>query len=149
MSGINKVIIVGNLGAQPDCKTTTQGTTVANLSVATTEKWFDKNEQINKEKTEWHRVCVFGKPADYIADYAKKGSKVYVEGKLQTRKWQDKTGKDQYTTEVVVSGYKAQIQLLDKKEQDDNQAENRFSYDSTKMQKTAVTTAEEEDDIPF
>ena len=147
MSGINKVIIVGNLGALPDCKLTNAGNTVANLSVATSDRWFDKNEQIWKEKTEWHRVCVFGKPADYLSEYASKGSKVYVEGKLQTRKWQDSTGKDQYTTEVVVSGYKAQVQLLDKKEQADH-SEQKFPYEVTEQHK-ANAIEEDDQDIPF
>ena len=99
--GVNKVILVGNLGQKPDMKYTQSNTAVANLSLATSESWKDKDSGDLKTKTEWHRVVYFGKLAEIAQQYLDKGSKVYVEGKLQTRKWQDQAGNDRYTTEVL------------------------------------------------
>ena len=99
--GVNKVILVGNLGQKPDMKFTQSNTAVANLSLATSESWKDKDSGDLKTKTEWHRVVYFGKLAEIAEQYLDKGSKVYVEGKLQTRKWQDQAGNDRYTTEVL------------------------------------------------
>ena len=99
--GVNKVILVGNLGQKPDMKYTQNNTAVANLSLATSESWKDKDSGDLKTKTEWHRVVYFGKLAEIAEQYLDKGSKVYVEGKLQTRKWQDQAGNDRYTTEVL------------------------------------------------
>ena len=99
--GVNKVILVGNLGQKPDMKYTQSNTAVANLSLATSESWKDKDSGDLKTKTEWHRVVYFGKLAEIVEQYLDKGSKVYVEGKLQTRKWQDQAGNDRYTTEVL------------------------------------------------
>ena len=113
MSGINKVIIIGNLGAKPELKYSSSNVAITNLSVATSESWTDKNTGQKQEKTEWHRVSVFGKLAEVITKYCDKGSKVYIEGKLQTRKYQDKSGADRYTTEIVVSGFNGVIQMLD------------------------------------
>ena len=113
MAGINKVILVGNLGQKPEVKYASNGNAIANITIATSESWTDKNTGQKQEKTEWHRVGVFGKPAEVIAKYCDKGSKVYVEGKLQTRKYQDKSGADRYTTEIVVSGFNGVIQMLD------------------------------------
>ena len=103
MRGINKSIIVGTLGKDPDVKYTASGAAVANLSVATNESWKDKNTGENVEKTEWHRIVIFGKLAEIAAQYLKKGMQAYFEGKLQTRKWQDQSGQDRYTTEVIAS----------------------------------------------
>ena len=113
MAGINKVILIGNLGAKPELKYSSSNVAITNLSVATSESWKDKNTGQKQEKTEWHRVSVFGKLAEVISNYCDKGSKVYVEGKLQTRKYQDKSGADRYTTEIVVSGFNGVIQMLD------------------------------------
>ena len=113
MSGINKIILIGNLGAKPELKYSSSNVAITNLSVATSESWTDKSTGQKQEKTEWHRVSVFGKPAEVITKYCDKGSKVYVEGKLQTRKYQDKSGADRYTTEIVVSGFNGVIQMLD------------------------------------
>ena len=99
--GVNKVILVGNLGQKPDMKYTQSNTAVANLSLATSESWKDKDSGDLKTKTEWHRVVYFGKLAEIAEQYLDKGSKVYVEGKLQTRKWQDQAGNDRFTTEVL------------------------------------------------
>ncbi len=98
--GINKVILVGNLGADPDTRYMPSGGAVTNLSVATSESWKDKQTGEPKERTEWHKVAMFGKLAEIAAEYLRKGSQVYIEGSLQTRKWQDKDGNDRYTTEI-------------------------------------------------
>ena len=102
MASINKVIIVGNLGRDPETRYMPDGGAITNISVATTDKWKDKNGEM-QEKTEWHRVAFFGKLAEIAGEYLKKGSQVYVEGRLQTRKWQDKDGADKYTTEIVAN----------------------------------------------
>ncbi|HST00700.1 MAG TPA: single-stranded DNA-binding protein [Usitatibacter sp.] len=107
MASVNKVIIVGNLGRDPETRYMPDGGAITNISVATTDKWKDKNGEM-QEKTEWHRVAFFGKLAEIAGEYLKKGSQVYVEGRLQTRKWQDKDGQDKYTTEIVAN----QMQML-------------------------------------
>ena len=112
MAGINKVILVGNLGQDVKLKYTSDGAAVTTLSLATSDSWSDKKTGKKIEKTEWHRVCLFGKLAEIAGRYLHKGSKVYVEGKLQTRKWQDQSGDDRYTTEVVVSGFNGTLQML-------------------------------------
>lgn len=118
MSSINKAIIVGRLGTDPEIRTTENGTKVATLSVATSEKWTDKNSGEKKEKTEWHRVTIWGtRDGDGLAGIAekflKKGHNVYLSGKLQTRKWQDQQGVDRYTTEIVLNGFGAELVLLE------------------------------------
>ena len=111
---INKVILIGNLGADPEIKRTQDGRPIANLSVATSESWRDKNTGERKEKTEWHRVVIFNEGLCKIAEnYLKKGSKVYLEGQLQTRKWQDQSGQDKYSTEVVLQGFNGNLTMLD------------------------------------
>ena len=99
--GVNKVIIVGNLGADPDTRYMPSGSAVTNLSVATNESWKDKQTGEQKDRTEWHRVAMFGRLAEIAAEYLRKGSQVYIEGKLRTRKWQDQQGNDRYTTEII------------------------------------------------
>ena len=113
MAGINKVILIGNLGAKPELRQATNGNAIASFTIATSESWTDKTTGQKQEKTEWHRVSLFGKLAEIAGQYLDKGSKVYVEGKLQTRKWQNKEGQDQYTTEVVLSGFNGVLQMLD------------------------------------
>lgn len=103
MSGVNKVIILGNLGQDPEIRYMPDGKAVANLSVATSEEWMDKQTGEKKEKTEWHRIIIFGKLAEIAGEYLKKGSKAYFEGRLQTRKWQDQSGQDKYTTEIIAN----------------------------------------------
>lgn len=103
MRGINKVILVGNLGQDPETKYLPSGSAVTNLRIATNESWKDKDTGEKKEKTEWHSVSMFGKLAEIAGQYLRKGSQVYIEGKLQTRKWQDKNGNDRYTTEIVAN----------------------------------------------
>ena len=112
--GINKVILIGNLGQDPDVRYTPNGNAVVNLSMATDESYKDKNTQQVVPKTEWHRIVIFGKLAEIAGQYLRKGSKVYIEGKLQTRKWQNKEGQDVYTTEVVLD-INGQMQMLDGK----------------------------------
>ncbi|MFW5454019.1 single-stranded DNA-binding protein [Thioalkalivibrio sulfidiphilus] len=101
--GVNKVILVGNLGNDPEVKYMPSGNAVANVSLATTESWKDKNSGERQEKTEWHRVTFYGKLAEIAGEYLKKGSQIYVEGRLQTRKWQGQDGQDRYTTEIIAS----------------------------------------------
>ncbi len=102
MASVNKVIIVGNLGRDPETRYSADGGAITNVSVATTDKWKDKNGEM-QEKTEWHRVAFFGKLAEIAGEYLKKGSQVYVEGSIRTRKWQDKEGHDRYTTEIIAN----------------------------------------------
>jgi len=99
--GINKVILIGNLGADPETRAMPSGTTVANLRIATSESWRDKQSGEQQERTEWHRVALFGRLAEIAAEYLRKGSQVYIEGSLRTRKWQDKQGNERYSTEII------------------------------------------------
>lgn len=111
---VNKVILIGNLGADPEIRHTQDGRPIANLSIATSDSWRDKSTGERKEKTEWHRVVIFSEGlAKIVEQYLKKGSKVYIEGQLQTRKWQDQSGNDKYTTEVVISGFNGTLTMLD------------------------------------
>src|SRR5271156_4033576 len=114
MAGVNKVILVGNLGKDPESRRMTSGELMVNLSVATSESWRDKASGERKEKTEWHRVVIFNKNlADVAEKYLRKGSKVYVEGQLQTRKWTDKDGAEKYSTEVVLQNFRGELTMLD------------------------------------
>ena len=115
---VNKVILVGNLGRDPEVRTMQSGEKVANLSLATSETWNDRQSGERRERTEWHRVVIFGRVADVAEQYLRKGSKVYVEGSLQTRKWQDQSGQDRYSTEVVLSGPRGQMTMLDSRADD-------------------------------
>ena len=158
MAGINKVILVGNLGAKPEIKYASNGNAISNLSIATSESWTDKNTGQKQERTEWHRVSLFGKVAEIAGQYLDKGSKVYVEGKLQTRKWQDQSGQDRYTTEVVISGFNGTLQMLDRRDDSNMSTPNQSSsapmeapaqnlQEAPKI--TPITQDEFEDDIPF
>ena len=117
MAGVNKVIIVGNLGNDPEVRYAANGSAIANISIATSESWKDKNTGDMQEKTEWHRVVMFNRLGEIAGEYLRKGSKVYIEGKLQTRKWQDNSGQDRYTTEIVAGT----MQMLDSRGGDMNQ----------------------------
>ena len=111
---INKVILIGNLGADPEVRRTQDGRPIVNLRLATSDSWRDKATGERKERTEWHRVVIFSEPLCKVAEqYLKKGSKIYVEGQLQTRKWQDQQGQDRYSTEVVLQGFNSQLTMLD------------------------------------
>ena len=141
-NGVNKVILIGNLGQKPEMRYTATNSAVANLSIATTESWKDKESGEMRDKTEWHKVVFFGKPAETIERYLDKGSKIYVEGKLQTRKWQDKDGNDRCTTEIVGN----QFNFLD----------SRPSQNDSSMDQSGASTLPDdsssgisEEDIPF
>ncbi|WP_394151546.1 single-stranded DNA-binding protein [Vibrio maritimus] len=110
--GVNKVILVGNVGRAPDIKTFSNGERVASLALATSESWRDKSTGEPRQKSEWHRISVFGNNTHFVENYVRKGAQLYIEGQLQTRKWQDKSGQDRYTTEVVVRWPNGSLQLL-------------------------------------
>ena len=116
--GVNKVILVGTLGADPDTRYTPSNAAVTNLSIATNESWKDKQSGEQKEKTEWHRVVMFNRLAEIATEYLRKGSQVYIEGKIQTRKWEDKEGKDRWTTEIVAN----EMQMLGSRSSGGNSA---------------------------
>ena len=140
--GINKVIVVGNLGADPDSRTMPSGNAVTNISVATSESWNDKETGEKQEKTEWHRVVFFGRLAEIASDYLKKGSQVYVEGKLQTRKWEDKEGNERWTTEIVAN----QMQMLGERMSSGSSQSNNMDQSTSK---DTFNNEEFDDDIPF
>ena len=137
-NGLNKVLIIGNLGADPEIKYTQAGSPVANLSVATSERWKDKNTGEQKEQVEWHRVVIFGRLAEIAEQYLKKGSKIFVEGKLQTRDWEDSEGKKRYTTEVIAR----EMTMLDSK--GDSMESSSSASSSSKPDNNKF-----EEDIPF
>ena len=141
--GINKVIVVGNLGADPDSRTMPSGNAVTNISVATSESWNDKETGERQEKTEWHRVVFFGRLAEIASEYLKKGSQVYIEGKLQTRKWEDKEGNERWTTEIVSN----QMQMLGEKMS--QSASNQGNVTKQNNSSNEFVDEEFDDDIPF
>lgn len=128
--GINKVIVVGNLGQDPEVRFMPNGGAVANFTVATSEAWKDKQSGEQKEKTEWHRIVIYQRLAEIAGEYLKKGSKVYLEGKLQTRKWQNQQGADQYTTEIIVND----MQMLDSRSQGGSQQQGQGGFNQTPAQ---------------
>ena len=141
MNGLNKVTLIGNLGADPEVKYGTNSNAIANLSIATNESWIDKNTNERVEKTEWHRVSIFGKLAEIAEKSLTKGSKVYIEGKLQTRKWQDKSGQDRYTTEVILSDFNSTLLMLDGQSSQSSQNDSKDTSSSNNP-----SEAKEEDD---
>ena len=146
--GINKVILIGNLGADPDVRYTAGGAAVSNVNLATTESWRDKESGEQQEKTEWHRVVFFGRLAEIVAEYLKKGSQVYVEGRLQTRKWQDKEGNDRYTTEIVAN----EMQMLGGRSGGGDYSNSSRSQPKAAQKTDSAPQAEGDfvdDDIPF
>ena len=151
MAGINKVILVGNLGAKPEVKYASNGNAISNLSVATSESWTDKSTGQKQERTEWHRVSLFGKLAEIAGQYLDKGSKVYVEGKLQTRKYTDKEGVERWTTDIVVSGFNGTLQMLDRRDDSSSSAPSEDTNEKVQTEPsiTPVSKDEFEDDIPF
>ena len=154
---VNKVILVGNLGADPEIRRTQDGRPIANLRVATSESWRDKATGERREKTEWHRVVIFNEGLCKIVEqYLKKGSKVYLEGALQTRKWQDKDGNDRYSTEVVLQGFNSQLTMLDGRGGGGAGADSGDDFGSsgpTRERKPALAgagkSADMDDEIPF
>jgi single-strand DNA-binding protein len=157
---VNKVILVGNLGKDPEIRRTQDGRPIANLSVATSESWRDKATGERKEKTEWHRVVIFNEGLCKIAEqYLKKGAKVYLEGALQTRKWTDKDGNEKYSTEVVLQGFNSQLTMLDGRSGGGERSESSGGSDfgspgPTASRKPAMAGAgggrgDMDDEIPF
>ena len=145
--GINRVMLVGNLGQDPDVKHTANGNAVVNITVATSESWNDKQTGEKVEKTEWHRVVAFQKLAEIMGEYLRKGSQVYIEGKLQTRKWQDQNGQDRYTTEVVADNM---LMLGGRGETDTHQQSSGFRKDAQPRHEHAQSGDDfMDDDIPF
>ncbi len=148
--GVNKVILIGNLGKDPEMRYTPSGLAIANVTLATSESWKDKQTGENVERTEWHRVVFYQRLAEIVGEYLRKGSKVYVEGRLQTRKWQDKTtNQDRYTTEIIADN----MQMLDSK---GSSASESPTYEKQNSQSTAsaapemaAATERFDDDIPF
>ena len=145
--GVNKAIILGSLGQDPDIRYTAGGAAVANISIATNEQWKDKESGEMQERTEWHRVVFFGRLAEIVGEYLRKGSQVYVEGRIQTRKWQDKEGKDRYTTEIVAN----EMQMLGSKS-----GGTTASFDQSQQPQQSAPAApvkgsndDFDDDIPF
>jgi single-strand DNA-binding protein len=158
---LNKVTLIGNLGADPELKTLSNGSKVCNLRVATSETWRDKNSGERKEKTEWHRVVIWSEGLAKVAEqYLSKGSKVYLEGKIETRKWTDQSGAEKYSTEIVLNGFNAKLIMLDgrngggggsRSDDDDDWGEGgRGSGGAPRRMSTARRRADDmDDDIPF
>lgn len=144
--GVNKVIIIGNLGKDPEVRYTPNGVAVANITVATSESWKDKQSGENQERTEWHRVVMFARLGEIAGEYLRKGSKVYLEGRLQTRKWQDKSGQDRYTTEIIAES----MQMLDSKGGAAGQADSAPAMEKAGADaQMSEPTDSFDDDIPF
>lgn len=145
--GINKVILIGNLGADPEVRYMSNGNAVANLSLATSEMWKDKQTGENQERTEWHRVVLYNQLGKIAGDYLKKGSKVYIEGSLRTRKWQDKNGQDRYTTEIIAQ----EMQMLDSKGGGNFQNASPYDHEHSSHSTPVTESAADplDDDIPF
>lgn len=152
--GINKVILIGYLGQDPEIRYMTNGNAIATISIATTESWKDKQTNEFKEKTEWHRVILFGKLAEITSNYLHKGSQVYIEGTLRTRKWQNQTGEDRYTTEIIV-GIKGLLQILNNRRSENNISDPNTSQIIDNLQTNEKLNDKtkpinfDEDDIPF
>ena len=149
MAGINKVILVGTLGADPDTRYTPSNAAVTNLSLATNESWKDKQSGEQKEKTEWHRIVMFNRLAEIASEYLRKGSQIYIEGKIQTRKWEDKEGKDRWTTEIVAN----EMQMLGGRSSGGNSggaSGSEFASSGSSASAPSSDASDDfDDDIPF
>ncbi|MBM3618079.1 MAG: single-stranded DNA-binding protein [Alphaproteobacteria bacterium] len=157
---VNKVILVGNLGADPEIRSTQDGKEIANLRIATSESWNDRNSGERREKTEWHRVVIFNDGlVKVVKNYVKKGAKLYIEGALQTRKWTNKEGQDQYSTEIVLQGFNSTLQMLDGKGGSSSASEGGYddgasfgggsSYNKPAAAKVPAGGGMIDDEIPF
>ena len=153
---VNKVILLGNLGRDPEIRSMQSGSKMATFSMATSKRWKDKNTQEQRDKTSWHNIVVFGDGlVDIVEKYVKKGSKIYVEGELQTRKWQDQDGNDRYSTEVVLQGYSSNLTLLDSRNSNNSIADQAINTDQTasNFENPVISknsdSSESDDDIPF
>ena len=152
MSSVNKAIIVGNLGRDPEMRATQSGDRICHLSVATSESWRDKNSGERRERTEWHRVVIFNPNLVKVAEaYLRKGSKVYLEGAIQTRKWTDQQGQDRYSTEIVLQNYRGELVMLDSKEggKPDDDFRGNEGGSGTGVRAGGQGPADINDDIPF
>ena len=153
---VNKVILVGNLGKDPEVRTFPNGGKVCNFPVVTSETWRDRNSGEKQERTQWHNIAIFSEPLVNIAErFLKKGSKIFVEGQLETRKWQDNTGADRYSTEVVLRPYKGELTLLDNKPETDNTQRDSVSESTTPVRPQNLENSPSfevddfDDEIPF
>ena len=156
VGSVNKVILLGNLGRDPEIRSMQSGKKMAAFSIATSKRWKDKNTQEQKESTSWHNIVVFNEGlVDVIEKYVKKGSKIYVEGELQTRKWQDKDGNDRYTTEVILQGYNCNLTLLDSRNSNSQVSDNSQEMDQSKpiednsFRNQSGDSDDLDEDIPF
>ena len=156
VGSVNKAILLGNLGRDPEIRSMQSGAKMASFSIATSKRWKDRNTQEQKEKTSWHNIVVFGDGlVDIVEKYVKKGSKIYIEGELQTRKWQDKDGNDRYTTEVILQGYNCNLTLLDNRNNSqlssDNNDQNNQSkqIDDNSFGSSDSDSDDLDEDIPF
>ena len=153
---VNKVILLGNLGRDPEIRSMQSGSKMATFSIATSKRWKDKNTQEQRDKTSWHNIVVFGDGlVDIVEKYVKKGSKIYVEGELQTRKWQDQDGNDRYTTEVILQGYNSNLTLLDSRnannivEDQSINTDQSASNSENQISSKNSDSSDSDDDIPF
>ena len=156
VGSVNKVILLGRLGKDPDIRSMQNGKKIANFSIATSKRWTDRDTQEKKEKTSWHNVVIFNEGlVGIVEQYVKKGSQIYVEGELQTRKWQDQEGKDRYTTEVILQGYNCNLTLLDSRNQSNNSIENQSdikedaSISDDSFDSNSSDSSNLDEDIPF
>ena len=158
VGSVNKVILLGNLGRDPEIRSMQSGNKMASFSMATSKRWKDKATQEQREKTSWHNIVIFGEGlVDIVEKYVKKGSKIYVEGELQTRKWQDQDGNDKYTTEVIIQGYNCNLTLLDSKgsasnssiPSDDSDSNSQISTSNNTVDPINPSKDDPDDDIPF
>ena len=159
VGSVNKVILLGNLGRDPEIRSMQSGSKMASFSIATSKRWKDKATSEQKEKTSWHNIVVFGDGlVDIVEKYVKKGSKIYVEGEIQTRKWQDQEGKDRYTTEVILQGYNSNLTLLDSRNSSNIPQESSISNDQQPISDNSdanqsktpnLQESTEDEDIPF
>lgn len=152
--GINKVILIGNLGNDPEVRYTSNNNAIATISVATTDSWRDKNTGEQQEKTEWHRVVMFNRLGEIAGEYLKKGSQIYIEGRLQTRKWQDKNGQDRYTTEIVANnmqilGSRSSSEMSSSSHQVHQETPKEGSKKAAQPISESSSTNDFDDDIPF
>ena len=153
---VNKVILLGNLGRDPEIRSMQSGSKMATFSMATSKRWRDKSTQEQRDKTSWHNIVVFGEGlVDIVEKYVKKGSRIFLEGELQTRKWQDSDGNDRYTTEVVLQGFNSNLTLLDSRNTTNNIEDKEINTDQTasnfenQTSSKSSDSSESDDDIPF
>ncbi len=149
---INKVILVGNVGQDPEIRTLSDGREIANFSLATSESWKDKSTGEKKEKTEWHRLVIFSQGlVNIVKNYVKKGTKLYVEGSVQTRKWTDAQGVEKFTTEIVLQNFNSSLQILDSRERSSGQSSSSSDYSNNKSRNnnSDISVEENDDEIPF